>query len=73
MKVNKEQMKRLAEKSDKELWEEIIAIAKRHGYTLSEKPPSHEDIERIRRALLGAEKISLSEATKIMNNYKKRQ
>ena len=71
MKVNKEQMKKLAEKSDSELWAEIIALAKSHGYTLPEAMPKHEDIERIRRALLGVEKISLSEAAKIMNSYKK--
>ena len=72
MKVNKEQMKKLAEKSDPELWAEIIALAKSHGYTLPEAMPKHEDIERIRRALLGVEKISLAEAAKIINSYKKK-
>ena len=71
MKVNKEQLKALAQKSDQELWAEILALAKKHGYNLPEAMPKHDDIERIRRALLGVEKISLSDAVKIMNSYKK--
>lgn len=71
MKVNKEQLKKLAEKSDADLWREIHSIAKSHGYTLPEATPSHENIEKIRRTLLGSEKISLSDAAKIMNSYKK--
>lgn len=71
MRVDKEKLKRLAEKSDAELWREILSIAKSHGYTLPEKMPKHEDIERIRRVFSGAEKISLTDAAKIMNNYKK--
>jgi len=71
MKVDKEKLKRLAEKSDADLWKEILSIAKSHGYTLPEATPKHEDIERIRRVFSGVEKISLSDAAKIMNSYKK--
>lgn len=73
MKINKDEMKRLAEKGDAELWAEILSIAKNHGYNLSGTSPRPEDLEKIRRALLGVEKISLADATRIMNNYKKRQ
>ena len=72
MKINKEQMMKLAAKSDAELWAEILAIAKSHGYDLQQAPPKSEELERIRRALRGAEKITLSEAARIMNSYKKR-
>ena len=71
MKVNKEQLKKLAEKSDADLWREIHSIAKSHGYNLPDATPRHEDIEKIRRALLGSEKISLGDAAKIINAYKK--
>lgn len=73
MKVNKEQMQRLAEKSDNELWAEIVSMAKSHGYTLPEEPPRSEDIAKIRRAMLGVEKISLTDAAKILSTYKKRK
>ncbi len=71
MRINKEELKRLAEKPDAELWREIILMAKSHGYSLPEATPKHEDIEKIRRALSGSEKISLTDAAKIMNSYKK--
>ena len=71
MKVNKEEMKRLAEKSDSELWAEIKSLAKSHGYSLPNAMTKHEDIEKIRRALSGIERINLSDAMKIMNRYKK--
>lgn len=72
MKVNKEEMKKLAQKSDSELWQEIQAMAKKHGYSLPCEMPKHEDIEKIRRALSGIEKISLSDAARIVNGYKKK-
>jgi len=70
MKINKEQMKILAEKSDAELWAEIISLAKRHGYDLSGNTPRAEDLAKVRRALMGIEKISLGDAAKMLNNYK---
>ena len=72
MKINKDEMKRLAGKSDSELWNEIQSLAKKHGYSLPSAMPKHEDIEKIRRALLGVEKINLTDAAKIMNSYKKK-
>ncbi len=70
MKINKEEMKKLAEKSDAELWSTILEMAQSHGYDLTKRAPKHEDLEKIRRALSGVEKISLSEAVKLMNSYK---
>lgn len=73
MRINKEEMKRLAEKSDADLWAEILRIAGSHGYNLQKTPPKPEELERIRRALSGAEKISLGEAARIMNTYKNKK
>lgn len=73
MKVNKEQMQKLASKPDDELWAEIVSMAKSHGYTLPEDAPKSEDIQKIRRAMLGVEKISLTDAAKILSSYKKRK
>ena len=70
MKIDKEKLKNLANKSDADLWQEILTMAKSRGYSLPEKTPKHEDIEKIRRAFTGAEKISLSDAARIMNSYK---
>jgi len=72
MKMNKEELKSMAKKSDAELWREITAIASKHGINLTSKTPNHDELERIRRALLGIEKINLGEARRIINEYKNR-
>ena len=72
MKINKDELKRLLEKSDAELWASITEMAKAKGYDLQLGTPSKETIEKIRRALSGIEKISLSDAARIVNGYKKK-
>ncbi len=71
MKINKEELKRLSEKNDTELWSEIQKIAQSHGYNLPQAAPKPEDLEKIRRALSGAEKINLADAARILNSCKK--
>ena len=71
MLINKEQMKALAEKSDRELWKEIQRMGSAHGYTLPDSMPSHDNMEKIRRAMLGIDKFNMNDAIKLMNNYKK--
>ncbi len=71
MKINKEELKELAGKSDSELWNEIQKIASSHGYKLPSTAPSSENLEKIRRALSGAEKINLADAARIINSCKK--
>lgn len=72
MKIDKEQLKRLAEKSDGELWSDIRQIAGSHGFKLPEKVPPHEELMKIRAALTGAEKLNMLDAVKLLNNYRKK-
>lgn len=71
MKLDKEKLMAMAEKGDDALWQEICNMAKAHGYNLPKNAPKHEDMERIRGAMRGSEKISLADAARIMNSYKK--
>ena len=73
MKVNKEQLESLASKNDAALWKEIQEMAARHGFTLPDKMPSHSSMEKLRSAMLGMEKISLSDATRLINSYKNKK
>ena len=73
MKINKEEIKILAEKGDRELWMGIREIASKNGFNLPETQPPHKDLERIRSIISGKEKIGLSDAMKILNSYKKRK
>ena len=70
MKINKEELKQMAEKNDKELWADIYRIAKSHGYNLPPDAPEHKDMERIRGAMRGTEKININEAARILNSFK---
>ncbi len=72
MKMNKEELKRFAELSDKDLWGEVRALAKKHGITLKDEMPSHEELMKMRRAMLGIEKINLSDARRLISEYKRR-
>jgi hypothetical protein len=72
MKINKEALRLMSEKNDAELWGEIQRIAKSKGYNLPVNAPSHSDMEKIRSAMRGADRINLSDAARILNNYKKK-
>ncbi len=71
MKLNKDALRSLSTLGDRELWSALRGMASEHGYTLPESVPKHEDMERIRAALSGAERISLADAARILANYKK--
>ena len=72
MKFNKEKMEALAALPDKEMWEEIRKIAGERGLKLPDSAPPRETMEKIRGAMKGAEKISLAEAARIMQNLKRK-
>ena len=72
MKFNKEKMEALAALPDREMWEEIRKIASERGFKLPDSAPPRKTMEKIRRAMMGAEKISLAEAAKIMQNFKRK-
>lgn len=61
----------LAKMNDRELWEQIRIIAKEYGINLPDKTPSHEELEKVRGLINGGGKINLSDAYKIMNQYRK--
>ncbi len=73
MKINKEDLKLLADKDDASLWAEIFKMASEHGYSIRKEPPNHSDMEKIRGAMRGIDKINLKDAVRMMNTYKERQ
>jgi hypothetical protein len=69
---DKSELSRLASLDDATLWESIRNIASQHGYELSDRNASHEDLERVRSILRGSEKFNMREAARLINTYKKR-
>lgn len=71
MKIDKEKLRELTEKSDSDLWETICAIASKNGISLPAKSPSAEELAKIRAALSDADRMNLIAAMKLINKYKR--
>ena len=71
MKINKEQLRMLADLPDEALWQSIRDMAKSRGYDLPQKKPSAAEMEKIRGAMRGTEKINLSETISLLKKLKK--
>lgn len=69
MKINREKIEALCAMPDDELWREVQKIASGYGFKLPDKVPSKEDMQKMRNAVCGT-KINLTEALKIINNYR---
>ena len=72
MRFDREKLEALAALPDDKLWAEVVRIAESYGYSLPQKTPSHEDLEKM-RAAARSERINLSEAMRLINQYKKQR
>ena len=66
MRFDKEKLEALAAMPDDKLWREVLRIASGFGYTLPEKTPPHEELEKMREAVRG-DKINVTEALRMVN------
>lgn len=72
MKFDANALHALTAKNDRELWAAIRMIAAKNGLSLAEEAPPPSEMERLRGILSGAEKLSPSDAMKIVNDFKKK-
>lgn len=70
MRINKEELSRIAALEDDELWKTVVKMADSYGFKLPEKTPAHSELEKLRSAVNGT-KLNLSDALKLLNNYRK--
>lgn len=70
MRIDKSQLEAIAALPDDKLWATVVSMAKSYGFTLPEKTPPHEELEKLRGAV-NSEKINVSEALRLLNNYRK--
>lgn len=70
MRFDKSQLEALAALPDDKLWCEVVRIAASFGYALPEQTPRHEDLEKMREAVR-SEKLNVTDAMRILNQYKK--
>ena len=69
MRFDKARLEALAALPDDKLWAEVVKIAATFGYTLPDKTPPHNDLEKMRDAVR-SEKINVTEALRLVNRYK---
>ncbi len=72
MTFDTEKLKAYAALPDDKLWAEIVSLAQNRGIRLPGNVPDHTDMERIRSVLCGNEKMHLSDAARLVNEYKKK-
>lgn len=72
MKIDKEKLAELAAMPDDKLWSTVREIAGAHGFTLPSKPPEHDELEKMRAAVLGGNTPAVGEAIKMINDYRRR-
>ena len=48
MQINRDMLAKMAGMNDAELWEQIRAVAGNYGYVLSNRQPSHAELEKMR-------------------------
>ena len=71
MKLNQDIVKRLQGLDDKALWQEIRKMAEGYGLKLPDATPSAGELSKVREAL-GIGEISMGEAMRLVNEYKRR-
>ena len=70
MKIDRNKIMALAALDDEAMWREIVTTAKSHGFTLPEKTPPHEELEKLREAVTG-ERMNALGAMRILDKYRK--
>lgn len=71
MKIDKNKLEAIVALPDDELWRLILDIAKSKGITLPERPPRHEELEKIRAAISHGASPNIAEALRVIKDYKR--
>lgn len=71
MRFDKEKLAELIALPDDELWRTVVSIGKTHGFTLPQKTPPHEDLEKLRKIAKDGAKMNVTAAMRILGKYAK--
>ena len=72
MKLDKDKLMNMVSLPDDELWATIVRIGKSHGFTLPDKTPPHEELEKLRSIARDGAKMNVAGALKLLTKYKGR-
>lgn len=71
MRFDKEKLEAMLALPDEELWKTVVAIGKAHGFTLPEKSPPHDELDKLRKIAKDGSKMNVGAAMKILSRYVK--
>ena len=72
MRLDRDKLMNMISLPDDELWRSVVEIAKMHGFTLPEKTPPHEELEKLREIARDGSKMNVASALKVLSKYKGR-
>lgn len=71
MRFDRARLEALAALPDDKLWAEVLKIADSFGYSLPRQTPPHSELQKMRDAVK-SDRINVSEALRVVNQYKKK-
>ena len=71
MKLDKNMLEALSKQSDAELWESIVSLGASKGFKLPKETPAPAEMAKLREMMKNPEKISMAQAIRLLNQYKK--
>ena len=70
MRLDKDKLNELVGLSDDELWKKVVEIGRGHGFSLPEKTPAHEELEKLRGIVRDGTKMNIATAMKLLTRYR---
>lgn len=70
MRLDRDKLLDMVALPDAELWKTIVEIGRGHGFTLPEKAPPHEELEKLRGIVKDGSKMNVASALRLLNKYK---
>lgn len=71
MRLDREKLINMVSLPDDALWKMVVEIGKSHGFTLPDKTPPHDELEKLRSIAKDGAKMNVANALKILNKYKR--
>ncbi|MBO5790617.1 MAG: hypothetical protein J6V82_02360 [Clostridia bacterium] len=72
MKLDKNKLDELLKQNDDALWAALVSLAASKGFKLPSQTPPPSEMAKLRSLLEHPEKISMTQAIRLLNHYKQK-
>ena len=70
MRLDKDKLNELVALPDDELWRTVVEIGKSRAFTLPDKTPAHEELEKLRAIAKDGSMMNVAAAMKLLGKYR---